>query len=274
MYSPPARTGERRSRVWWVLILAALMIGGYYYAQSEKEASETARQSFEQYLQVGDLTSAEQVLSALRREYAWVRDAKLRLAVAQDRVRVIEEAEDLIRQGKYNQAIPLLLEISQSMDTAKLLREARYGAAQAAIEEGNWREALGYLRDLPLDYQDTAQLKSVVADEVTRLAYEEGLVAMEEGDYASAERLFQEAKNAGGEPPADLDDQLAVATELRAQAEAKARIARIRENQNYYTYGDVGLAVGNAYFRSRIGLNYVAQRDHVFVVVYARSLSE
>ncbi|MBY6274536.1 MAG: hypothetical protein CW346_20600 [Bacillaceae bacterium] len=150
MYSPPARTGERRSRVWGVLILVALMIGGYYYAQSEKEASETARLRFEQYLQAGDFTSAGQVLSALRRDYAWVKDAKLRLAVAQERVRVIEEAKELIRHGEYDQAISLLLEISQSMDTLELLREARYSAAQTALAEERWRDALGACLSKPV----------------------------------------------------------------------------------------------------------------------------
>jgi len=85
------------------------MIGGYYYAQSQEEAYETARQNFEQYLQAGDFSSAEQVLRALGRDDAWVRNARLRLAVAQDRVRVIEEAKELIRQGQYDQAISLLL---------------------------------------------------------------------------------------------------------------------------------------------------------------------
>jgi len=127
---------------------------------------------------------------------------------------------------------------------------------------------LGYLRDLPLDYQDTAQLKSVVADEVTHLAYEEGLLAMQEGKYAAAVRLFQEAQDAGGNPPDDLADKLAEASELRAKAEAEKLVADIRADHNYYSNGDVGIAVGGAYYRTRIGLNHVAQRDHVFVVVY------
>lgn len=273
VYSPPPAHARKtrwfqRPQQWAGLVLVALAVGYGYYTYVETQATEAARQSFEQYLAAEDFENAEQTLATLDSNSPWTKDAKLRLAVARDRAVRYENAKALIDQGDYTQALTLLSELPGYKDADDLANEARYQLVQAAISEENWRVAKMYLDALPQGYRDTDELRPGIANEVTRLAYEEGLAAMQEGDYIAAERLFREAKSAGGEAPADLDDQLAAATELRAQAEAEARLARIREDHKYYTPGDVGIAVGNAYFLSRIGLYDVAQQDHVFVAVY------
>lgn len=277
MYAPPpVPTGEqrwfRRPRVWASLVLVALVAGYFYYAHVTIQATEAARQNFEQFLAAEDFDSAEKTLATLRRETAWTKDAKLRLAVARDQAARYEKAEALMGQGEYTEALTLLSELPGYKSAGDLANEARYQLAQAAISEENWRVAKMYLDALPQGYRDTDEFRPSVANEVTRLAYEEGIAAMQEGDYAAAERLFREAKTAGGEAPDDLEDQLATAAELHAQAEAEERLADIREDHNYYTNGDVGIAVGSAYFRSSVG-GYRARGNGTFVVLYVSVLN-
>ncbi|MDI6773475.1 MAG: DUF4352 domain-containing protein [bacterium] len=149
--------------------------------------------------------------------------------------------------------------------------EARYDAARAAIADENWAEARAHLDALPSNYRDVASLKVQVRNAESRYWYNEAMKVKAKKDYSLAFQLLKQAKEAGGNLPADAEREMRFLRPLAAQQEAReaksapaerkrAEAQARREETNailremhYYTSGRVGIAVGEVRFRSSLG---------------------